>query len=93
MFVSALYLILPNTKVPLKHALLGGLLTTVLLEIAKHLFTLYMLTAAVRYGAIYGSLTSVVIFLLWVFYAASIFLIGGEVVYNLGSAQAGDVKK
>lgn len=82
--VTTLYLILPNTRVRLKHALLGGLFTSLLLEIAKNLFTLYMTTQAARYGVIYGSLTTIIIFLLWILYAASIFLIGAEVVYNLG---------
>jgi len=91
MIVSALYFILPNTKVSLKHALLGGVFTTALLEVAKYLFTLYMVAQAVRYGAIYGPLTTVVIFLLWVLYAASIFLIGGEVVYNLGLRKRGNI--
>jgi uncharacterized BrkB/YihY/UPF0761 family membrane protein len=36
---------------------------------------------------IYGSLTAVVAFLLWVFYAACIFLIGAEIVKNLESAK------
>jgi membrane protein len=89
--VSTLYLILPNARVPLRHALAGGLFTSILLEIAKNLFTLYMTTQATRYGAIYGPLTAIVIFLLWVLYAASIFLIGAEVVYNLGLSKKGKV--
>ena len=38
-------------------------------------------------GAVYGSLTAIVVFLLWVFYASSIFLIGAKVVHNLGVAR------
>ncbi|HAM51008.1 MAG TPA: hypothetical protein DCP92_10095 [Nitrospiraceae bacterium] len=36
-------------------------------------------------GTIYGPLSAFVIFLLWVFYSSCIFLIGAEVVHNLGS--------
>jgi uncharacterized BrkB/YihY/UPF0761 family membrane protein len=36
-----------------------------------------------QFGVVYGSLTAVVIFLLWVFYAACIFLVGAEIVSNL----------
>ncbi len=34
-------------------------------------------------GTIYGPLSAFVIFLLWVFYSACIFLLGAEVVHNL----------
>ena len=55
-----------------------------LLEAAKFLFTFYIAWRVFRLGAVYGSLTAIVVFLLWVFYACSIFLIGAKLVYNLG---------
>lgn len=41
----------------------------------------------VQLGMIYGSLTAVVMFLLWVFFAACVFLVGAEIVRNLESGQ------
>ncbi|MCL5022633.1 MAG: YihY/virulence factor BrkB family protein [Nitrospirae bacterium] len=80
---TALYKFLPLKKVLLSHAFGGGLFTAVFLEVARHPFTLYVVTAAGRYGAIYGSLSTFVILLLWVFYSSTIFLVGAEIVRNL----------
>jgi len=80
--VAILYKLLPKKKVRVADALSGALFTTILLEVAKHLFTLYVLHVF-KFGTIYGPLSAFVIFLLWVFYSASIFLIGAELVHNL----------
>jgi membrane protein len=77
------YIIVPNTKVRFFDAFWGGLFTALMLEASKHLFTWYVGSVA-RLGTIYGSLTAFVVFMLWVFYSSSIFLIGGEIVNNLG---------
>lgn len=61
----------------------GALFTAVFLESAKYVFTLYAIFKISQLGNIYGPLTTVVIFLLWIFYAACIFLIGAEFVRNL----------
>ena len=81
--VTVVYILLPKSKVKPLHALAGALFTTVLLEIAKHLFTWYVGTVA-KFGTIYGPLTAFVVFLLWVFYSSCIFLIGAEIVHNQG---------
>jgi len=80
--VAMLYLLLPKTRVAFRHACSGALFTAVFLEAAKHLFTLYVVNVF-RLGTVYGPLSAFVIFLLWVFYSACIFLIGAEVVHNL----------
>ncbi len=84
---SALYLVLPQKQVLVRQALLGALVTALLLETGKHIFTYYAMLQVSQFGVIYGSLTAVVIFLLWVFYAASIFLFGAEIVRNLESTK------
>lgn len=81
---TLLYFVLPSRRI-LKHALVGGLFTAILLEAAKVLFTFYIAWRVVRLGAIYGSLTAIVVFILWVFYASSIFLIGAKLVHNLSA--------
>ncbi len=81
---SGLYTVLPHGKVPVRHALLGAMLTAVLFEIVKHAFSYYIVVKLSRFGNIYGPLGAFVIFLLWIFFAACIFLFGAEVVHNLG---------
>lgn len=77
------YVIFPKKSIRLMDAVIGGLFTSVMLEASKHLYTWYI-SSVINMGAIYGSLTAFVVFLIWVFYASAIFLIGGEIVHNLG---------
>ena len=87
---TSFYIFLPKKNVKTRHALIGGLFTALFLEAAKHLFTFYIALKLSNIGTIYGSLSAFIIFVLWVFYSASIFLIGGEVVHNLGTAKSSD---
>ncbi len=81
--VTLIYKVLPKTKVRLSDALGGAFFTTLFLELAKHVFTWYVVSIT-HLGKIYGSLTAFIFFLLWMFYSSCIFLIGAEMVYNLG---------
>jgi membrane protein len=84
---SALYLLLPTKRIKLRHAMAGALFYALFVEAAKHIFTLYAIAKVSQLGNIYGPLTAIVIFLLWVFYAACLFLVGAELVRNLGVAK------
>jgi membrane protein len=87
LIASALYMLLPLKRTALRHALRGGLFTVIFLEAARHMFTLYVVTTAPQFGTVYGSLSSFVIFLLWVFFSACIFLIGAEIVSGLKASR------
>lgn len=80
---TALYRFLPRSKVSLASAVKGALFTAVLLEAAKYLFTFYVGIKLAQFGPFYGSLTGVVVFIMWLIYSASIFLIGAGFVRNL----------
>lgn len=80
--VAMMYILLPKKRIGFTHALSGALFTALFLEGAKHAFTAYILHVF-RFGTIYGHLSALVVFLLWVFYSASIFLTGAEIVHNL----------
>ncbi len=83
---ATLYIFLPKKRIRLSCALSGALFTAILLEAAKHTFTLYVVKVA-KLGTIYGPLSAFVIFLLWVFYSSCIFLVGAEVVRNLEDSE------
>lgn len=83
---SALYMILPRKRIRLRHAMTGAIFYAVFLEAAKQIFTLYAIAKVSQLGNIYGPLTAIVIFLLWIFYAACLFLVGAEFVRNLEKA-------
>ena len=83
MFFS-LYKFLPNRKIRWKTALVASLFTSTMFEIAKNVFTAYI--AEFDPGSLYtGTLYGIVIVVFWVYYAAMIFILGGEVgqVYEL----------
>ena len=90
-FIAAtiVYLLVPVKKITFHDALYGGVFTTLLLEAARHLFNLYVVKIATQIGAIYGPLSSFVIFLLWIYFAACIFLIGAEIVFTLDASPRG----
>ncbi len=74
--------IIPDKKVHFKSALQAALLTGVLWELAKHLFGWYVVHLA-TYSIFYGSLSTLVIFVLWVYYSSTILVVGGEFAYFL----------
>lgn len=85
-----LYWIIPNRSVQLRDAALGGLVTAALFELSKTIFALY-LSAFPVYETIYGALSTVPIFLLWLYVAWSIVLFGAVVAASLPDWRSGKV--
>jgi membrane protein len=81
--VTCLYRYLPKNKPTWNQAGSGGLVLTLLWETAKHLFSAYLQNTAIYYNRMYGSLLVVVLFLIWVYYSAVLFLYGASVVHRL----------
>jgi membrane protein len=77
-----MYKVIPHTKVHFKSALQAALFAGVLWELAKHLFGWYVAHLA-QYSIFYGSLSTVVIFVLWVYYSSMILVVGAEFAYFL----------
>ena len=83
---TAVYKIVPHVKVHTKNAFAGAMLVTLLWEVAKHLFT-WAVKHVAYIGTIYGSLTTFILFLLWMYYFSCIFLLGGEFVSSLSGKE------
>jgi len=79
------YAVVPNTKVELKHAALGGVFAAGLFELAKWGFGLYVKTFP-NYQLIYGAFAAVPLFLLWVYVSWLIVLFGAQMVSALASS-------
>jgi membrane protein len=80
----ALYKFLPIRRVRTKTAWVAALFTTIMFELAKVVFNLYV--SSFDPGSLYtGAAAAVVVVVIWVYYAALIFILGGEVgqVYEL----------
>ena len=72
--------VIPNHKVFLRYAVIGGLIFAGGMVLAKFFFRWYMTFALTRYNLIYGSLTAVVSLVVWIYYLALVMLIASEVV-------------
>ena len=79
LFFTILYKIIPTGKIPLGIAVTGGAIFSALMEIAKHFFAWYVANYT-RYNVIFGSLETVVILVIWVFYIALILLFCAELM-------------
>lgn len=79
---TLIYATVPNTRVPLKHALFGGMFTATLFEAAKQLFGVYV-SLFPGYLLIYGAFAAVPLFLLWIYMSWLIVLFGAELVCSL----------
>ncbi|MDX2506318.1 MAG: virulence factor BrkB family protein [Gammaproteobacteria bacterium] len=72
---TLIYLVVPNTRVPFWHALSGGVAATILFEVAKRGFALYISHNS-TYSSLYGALATLPIFLLWIYISWLVTLLG-----------------
>lgn len=74
----ALYKVLPNRRVRWQQAAFGGVTSAVLLELARiaFAFVVHRWNPASLYS---GALSAIIVVVFWVYYAALIFVLGGEV--------------
>jgi membrane protein len=77
-----LYRFLPSRRVALGSALAGAILTSLLWEIAKQLFRLYIRKLGL-YDQIYGPLGVLVAFVMFVYYTMIVFVLGAAYVAAL----------
>jgi membrane protein len=73
----AFYLMIPNTRVRMKPALVGAFVAAFAWEIGKWLFTWYVIST-VPYAELYGSLAIIPLFLFWLYINWLIILFGLE---------------
>ena len=80
---TLIYWAVPNCKVPLKHAAIGGAIVALLFELGQEVFA-EASTFFPTYQLIYGAFAAVPLFLLWLFLSWSVILLGAEIVFLLG---------
>ena len=69
---------LPRCHVGFRHALLGAFVSTLFWWIAKRAFAVYM-DHTFTFGIMYGSMSSIIAALIFLYYSCAIFLLGAEV--------------
>ena len=88
-FVFAfLYRYVPNVRVSFRTLWPGALLATILFELLKDGFGLYVANFT-NYDLTYGALGGVLLFMLWTYLTASILLLGAELAVEYGRMHAG----
>ncbi len=69
---------MPRCHVRFRHAFLGAFVSTLLWWIAKWIFAIY-LSHTLTFGIMYGSLSSLIAALIFLYYSCAIFLLGAEI--------------
>jgi membrane protein len=75
-----IYVFVPNTKVKLSSALVGGVVGGVLWETIGWGFGSFVVTTT-RYGAIYSGFAVLILFMIWLYVSWLILLVGAEVSF------------
>jgi membrane protein len=82
-----LYRTLPNTRVPARAAAIATLAVAIAWEGARWIFTAYVGVFG-TYGRLYGSFGAAVAALVWIYYSASIFVLGAELAAVVAEREA-----
>jgi membrane protein len=79
---TVMYFAVPNTRVKVRHAFVGGVLAMLALEVAKKIFNLVVANSSV--ASIYGAFAAVPFFLTWMYMVWVLILSGAIIVRTLG---------
>ena len=79
---SLLYVAMPNRRIRVKDAMIGGLLAAIGFEVMKRSFALYVANFP-TYTLVYGAFATVPIFLLWIYVSWLVVIFGAVVVAAL----------
>ena len=77
--LTSIYIVMPVGRLSLSHALLGGVTAALLWEVSRHALVWYFATLS-QIGVVYGSLTTAIAVLLSLELAATLLLLGAQVI-------------
>jgi membrane protein len=77
--LTSVYMVMPVGKLSWRHALIGGVTAALLWEITRHLLVWYFSTLS-QVNVVYGSLTTAIVVLLSLEIAATLLLLGAQVI-------------
>ncbi len=77
LLIAMIFKYLPDAKIAWSNVWLGSIITSLLLLAGRYLIGLYLGQASI--GSVFGAAGSVVVFMVWVYYAALIFFFGAEI--------------
>ena len=77
--LTSVYMVMPVGKLSLRHALIGAVAAALLWEVTRHVLVWYFATLS-QVGVVYGSLTTAIVVLLSLEIAATLLLLGAQVI-------------
>jgi len=77
--LTSVYLVMPVGHLRISHALIGGVTAAVLWEVTRHVLVWYFATLS-QVSVVYGSLTTAIVVLLSLEIAATLLLLGAQVI-------------
>jgi membrane protein len=77
LLIALMFKYLPDARISWRHVWIGAAVTAVLFTIGKFAIGLYLGRASV--GSSYGAAGSVVVLMVWIYYAALILFLGAEI--------------
>ncbi len=92
LFFYSLYRIIPMGRVPVKAAGFSAVGITILWRVASMGFQWYLSSGFARYEVIFGSLSAVIVILLWIYISSLILFFGAHVcAAGSGKIELGDI--
>lgn len=80
-FIKVIFTIAPDAQIPSNYVNKGAMFTTILWMMSSFIYSYYISHIA-RYDLIYGSLSSLIILMLWFYLMAYIFVVGLAINYR-----------
>jgi membrane protein len=77
--LTSVYMVMPVGRLSWRHALLGGITAALLWEVTRHVLVWYYSTLS-QVNVVYGSLTTAIVVLLSLEIAATLLLLGAQVI-------------
>ena len=79
---ALLYVAMPNRRIPVRDAIIGGVIAGVAFEIMKRAFAFYVAQFP-TYKLVYGAFATLPVFLLWIYVSWLVVIFGAVVVASL----------
>jgi membrane protein len=80
-----LYSFAPTTKVPVRAAIVGALLSGTLWEVTLMGFLWYLTSGFAHYELVYGSLNALIVLMIWIYLNGMIILLGAHLSATVGT--------
>jgi membrane protein len=88
LLIAMIFKFLPDAEITWRDVRFGSLVTALLFVLGKYVIGLYLGKASI--GSAYGAAGSVIVLMVWIYYAAVIFFLGAEITHVHTRRKRGD---